>query len=300
MNAGIAPFTVDYRGAIWQTLTDLWNAYVFPTYKVGVAGELTAPQTLETPSEEHGPPLGKIFCANVFGHYLLVHQIASLLRGGRVIWISSVEANSTVFNLDDLQAISSITAYESSKRLTEILALTSALPVTKPAVDCFLSQDIGPHNHSPSIPQYVAHPAVCATSIFPLPIILRWAMLFMTHLVRLLGSSWSVVSPYKGACAPTWLALASDDELEEAQRDGAGKWGSAVDRWGNEKVVRTEVDGWGMRGVVEDASRYPTEGRRPGAVNLTKEAREDFEEQGRRCWNEMEELRLQWEKRMGW
>ena len=300
LNAGIGSFTIDYPAAVWQTLTDLRHAFVFPTYKIGGVGELTEPQILEEHPDVQATSLGKVFCANVFGHYLLVHQIAPLLREGRVIWISSVEANSTVFTTDDLQAISSRKAYESSKRLTDILALTSALPSTESEVVRFFSQGLSPEEGSPSIPQYVAHPAICATSIITLPIILQWAMLFMTHLVRLLGSSWSVVSPYKGACAPTWLALASDEELEEAQNDGSGKWGSAVDRWGNEKVVRTEVDGWGMCGKVEDPSRYPAKGRRPGAVDLTREAREDFEEQGRQCWIEMERLRLQWEKRMGW
>lgn len=300
LNAGIGSFTINYPASIWQTLTDIRNAFVFPTYKIGNVGEVTELQLIVEDSRQAVPPLGKVFCANVFGHYLLVHQVASLLRQGRVIWISSLEADPSALEPSDLQAITSSKAYESSKRLTDALVLTSHLPSTQPSVSRFCSQGDETSETQKPIPQFVAHPAVCATSIIALPIIIQWAMLFMTYLARLGGSTWSVVSPYKGACAPTWLALASDEELDNAQNDGPGKWGSAVDRWGNEKVVRTEVDGWGMRGLVEDASRYPTSGRRPGALHLTREAREGFEETGRECWREMEDLRVAWETRMGW
>jgi 3-keto steroid reductase len=35
--------------------------------------------------------------------------------------------------------------------------------------------------------------------------------------------------------------------------------------------------------------------RKRGAVDLTREEREKFEELGRQCWKQMEELRVKWE-----
>ena len=65
--------------------------------------------------------------------------------------------------------------------------------------------------------------------------------------------------------------------------------------------MRTEIEGWGFGGdlgspvpsgsIASKRSEY----RGPA----TKESREEFEEAGRRCWREMEELRVEWEKRLG-
>lgn len=60
----------------------------------------------------------------------------------------------------------------------------------------------------------------------------------------------------------------------------------------------TEVEGWGYGGVVgpaivdEDRSRR----RKRGATDLTSEQKELFEDLGRRCWQQMEELRREWDE----
>ncbi len=78
------------------------------------------------------------------------------------------------------------------------------------------------------------------------------------------------------------------------------KWGSATDTGGNERVMKTEVDGWGWNGEVGSAlDKENMKGRKPGAVALTKEAREDFEVLGGKCWGKMEELREEWEGILG-
>ena len=73
--------------------------------------------------------------------------------------------------------------------------------------------------------------------------------------------------------------------------------------WGNERVVRTEVDGWGYGGGVEGGEAKQAErdrkGRRPDRQELTEESKVAFEELGRTCWREMEELRVEWEGRLG-
>ena len=94
-----------------------------------------------------------------------------------------------------------------------------------------------------------------------------------------------------------WLALARQSTLDTMEeREGVGKWGSATDWYGNERVERTEVEGWGWGGKLGDKRKW--KGRSPFAKDLTKEDRETFEELGVRCWLEMENLRIEWEKRL--
>lgn len=119
------------------------------------------------------------------------------------------------------------------------------------------------------------------------------------YVARWLGSPWHTISPYKGAVAPVWLALASQATLDGIEeRDGQGKWGSSTDMWGRERVMRTEVDGWGFGGTVGAESRFGKRGRRREAKDLTVEEREKFEELGRQAWKEMEGLRVEWEERL--
>lgn len=140
---------------------------------------------------------------------------------------------------------------------------------------------------------YVVHPGICATAIVPLPFILQILMTLAFYLARWLGSPWHTIRPYKGACAPTWLALGSDEELDAAchERSSVGvahemhnnidnnsswgrprKWGSGTDRAGRERVLKTAVEGEGEEG---------------------------WEELGRQCWAQMESLRQEWEERLG-
>lgn len=75
------------------------------------------------------------------------------------------------------------------------------------------------------------------------------------------------------------------------------KWGSSCGLWGPASSVPTEVDGWGYGGVVgravieDDRQRR----RKRGATDLTREQKERFEELGRSCWQQMEELRIHWD-----
>ncbi|PGH16020.1 hypothetical protein AJ79_02000 [Helicocarpus griseus UAMH5409] len=327
LNAGIAGFTgLNWFKAIYMFLTELVNAATWPArYTLSDTGVLAKKQT----SQPDEPALGHIFCANVFGHYMLSHALMPLLSAtstaspGRIIWTSSLEATREAFSVADLQGLKTRHAYESSKYLTDVLALTSNLPSTAPWVDSFLSPTsstelLGSKQQEQEQPPqkqkkqqqttkpnlYLAHPGISATSIMPLPFPLFYAMVAAFWCARFLGSPWHVISAYNGACAAVWLSLSPQPLIDAAEgayaRSGGGKakWGSSSDRLGRVKPASTEVEGWGYGGVVgravleEDRRRR----RKDGAKDLTEEARVGFEEMGRACWAEMEELRVLWEE----
>ncbi|KAI9846008.1 MAG: 3-keto-steroid reductase [Sclerophora amabilis] len=327
LNAGIGGFAgLDWWMAIVCHLKSFKSALTWPTYKKSTIGSLAPLQCAQTSKKENGymstnsdgesidvgfsePPVGEVFCANVFGHYMLSHLLVPILEKphalGRIIWISSLEAYHDAFTPSDLQLLRSPTPYEASKRLTDILAITAHLPSSKPWVDRYLSHHSSSTENSditqtdrrdPTI--YVAQPGICATEIVPLNMILTYLKIFFLYVARWVGSPWHTISPYVGACAPVWLALSPRSRLDKLEEDsGPGKWGSATDFWGEPRVVRTEIEGWGYGGILgDDTTRR--RGRRRDAKDLTREAKEEFEEMGRQCWRQMEDLREDWEARL--
>lgn len=277
---------------------------------------ITEKQIASTGTDEKNdeePRLGAVFCANVFGHYMLAHNVMLLLKRagtknpnngpGRVIWVSSLEATINYFSTDDIQGLRTTTAYESSKALTDILALTSNLPSTTPWVNSFYSSgESTPEDSKPNM--YLSHPGICGTGILPLNLPLFYCMIAAFWLARLLGSPWHTLSTYLGACAPVWLSISTQSTLDDteapylAHGGGRAKWGSSCDLVGRDQPASTEVDGWGHGGVVGDAVVQADRERRRkrGAVDLTGDDRERFEELGRECWRQMEELRVTWDR----
>ena len=308
-NAGIGGWVGLHWGqAVWSILTNWVNEVTWPTFKIASQGWVTKPQipTLEDGKTADEPKLGEVFCANFFGHYLLGHYLAPLLANhaeaeqtkGRLIWVSSLDGFTHSLDLKDLQGLEAEEAYNSTKRLTDVMALTSTLPSTAPVVDQYFEHS-GPPDKTTKPRIYLAHPGICGTSIFPLHFLLECCMLFAFYMARLLGSQWHPISPEKGATSMVWLALAKQTTLDAMEeQEGVGKWGSATDRLGNERVERTEVEGWGWGwgGRVPDKKRK--KGRSPFAKDLTPEDRRVFEETGRACWDGMEKLRVEWEKRL--
>lgn len=329
-NAGTGGYSgVDWLGAVKQFFTEGPLAMLSrPKFKLSSVGAVTAPQILpyqddhtksralsegamngKMVKEEEEPPLGDIFCANVFGHYLLGHWLSPALtraasingRRGRMIWVSTLEAYPYALNLDDFQGLATPISYESSKRLTDLLVLTSNLPSTKPYVDSYF--DISPSSNTPNSPDaakrpkfYVSHPGICVTPIIPLHPAIVALQVLVFYIIRFLGSYWHTCTAWSGATAPVWLALSSSAMLDEIEEnEGKGKWGSAVNSWGRERAVRTEVAGWGFGGRIGEVR--PKIGRWDLWVN-DEEGLKKFEELGRECWARMEELRVEWEERI--
>jgi len=285
---------------------------------VGLVTKAQLPTTKDTKRLEE-PPLGEVFCANVFGHYMLAHWLMPLLWAcetdapGKVIWIGSIEARARHYNPADHQGVLTNAAYEHGKRLTEYLALTSSgQPATQKYVNSFLGNSNGRHEGvRPSI--QVSHPGILTTTIISLYWIIHQAYLLGIYIARWVGSPWSTVTPYPAARSASWLALVSEDELraKEAEDGGEGrpaKWGTCVDRGGRPSVRKSDVEGWGINGTGKPYSESwwggaswwggGQVGRFAGARDATKEDVDNFVLEGAEVWKMMEELHTEWEKRL--
>ncbi|KAH6723947.1 hypothetical protein BKA61DRAFT_587405 [Leptodontidium sp. MPI-SDFR-AT-0119] len=330
LSAGIGGWVgLNWPLAVKTVLFDTVEAVTWPRYKKSSLGALvksSSPSTdekqplLDDQEKPNEPPLGQVFCSNVFGHYILAHGLMPLISRptspnsktcGKVIWVSTIDAVDTKFSIDDFQGLESDSPYESSKRVIDLLALTSKLPSTQRASASFFdspksstakkgSSKGGEASLRPEM--YVTHPGIFASDIMPLPGILVVIYTWVFYFVRWIGSPWHPITPYKAAVSPVWIALTDVNELNSAEGNGLkkAKWGSATDTNGEERVMKTEVPGWGWNGEIEDTVEIQKrKGRKRDAVDLTKEKREEFEIMGGKAWTLIEEMRKEWEGVLG-
>lgn len=311
-NAGVAGWLrLDWFRAIRDILTAPVQATTYPEFMVCDVGAL-APRQLPGYGKVHTfeePRLGQVFTANVFGHYMLTHWLSPLMAPeSRIVWIGSVSAGKETFNPEDLQSLTSNVAYEGSKRLIDLLVLTSESPSTSKYTSNFLpAPSSSPASASPDVSplrpkMYVTHPGVVSTSISGLNAFISIFMYIALYIVRLIGSPWHPIEPYRGAISAVYALLSPASQLPALEEsEGKGKWGSASTPLGEERVARTEVEGWGYTGVVEKKTPAGAVlAKVPGYSGpLTKEKREDFEALGQNVWAQMEDLRKEWEIRLG-
>ncbi|KAJ2893872.1 hypothetical protein MKZ38_008139 [Zalerion maritima] len=324
LNAGIGGWTsLDWFGMVRMLCrSGLTETTTFPDYKISAVGKTT--RGLKTRPTGADPAsgktvLGEVFMANVFGHYVFAHEILPLLtrmdgsddvtpRHARIIWQSSIEAMGYHLDPSDLQGLKAREPYESTKRLTDVLALTSNLPsVQRRCQSYFAPPPRADGSRVRPVKMYVAHPGIVVTTIFPLHWFLMFWYRFIMYVVRWVGSPWHTVVGYAAAVASVWLALESDSILDETRADRS-KWGSACDRMGIDCCKRTEVMGWGWEGKVQDSTNETDRekrrilrrdlGRWSGSKDVTKEKLQEFKVLGADCWSEMESLRLEWDARV--
>lgn len=304
----------------------LVQSTTFPSFKKALPAAVLDTQNLlggEEPKSGSPPPkLAEVFCANIFGHYVLAHELLPLLSRsnaseapGRVVWTSSIDAGYDHLDFDDFQATKYMAPYESSKRITDLLSLTADLPSVQGASASFFnsssSSTTGDNskNSKPVRPRfYLSHPGIVCTPMFPL----NWFLFFwyrvVMYLARFCGSPWHTAEVYPGACATAWLALAEQSTLDALDAHHV-KWGSSASRTGFVAPKKTEVDGWGWEGRIEDEETikrddapghlHKTKGRKWDAKPLTEAKKKQFEADGKRCWTELERLRMAWEAALG-
>lgn len=309
LNAGYG----GWSGLSWFSMIEQFltvgpiQATTFPWFKVALPTNTLPPQEIaggQSPAEGQ-PELGEVFCANVFGHYLLTRELMPLLSRNdgppsRVVWTSSIDAEEKHLDFNDFQAMRSKGPYESSKRITDLMCLGSNMSSVAKVSSSYSSA-----SKKPVQPRfYLTHPGIVCTPLFPISMALFYLYYGVMYAVRWLGSAWHPVDPYSAACAMVWVALADHEALDGQNAENV-KWGSSCDRWGNTAPKKTEVYGWGWEGKVEDAEALKKDeavgvlrkmqGRKWNAVDLTKDKLIRFESDAAKCWAELERLRRQWE-----
>ncbi|KEY69132.1 hypothetical protein S7711_04915 [Stachybotrys chartarum IBT 7711] len=299
----------NYPMAVWKILTTgLIQPLTWPTFKLSQPTSLLNGKTrYKYPPE---PPLGEVFCASIFGHYLLAHHLLPLLSRrsaaetpGRIIWSSSLEAVRDVFDRSDIQCLNRSIPYESAKRLTDIISLTHQLPSVQAIAAPFLRIDDPAMAAEKPIPPkiYLTHPGIVVSSLFPVPWFLLWAYDLALRVCRWLGSPWHTVDGYTGSKSAVWVTLQEQSALDNMHAERV-KWGSACDHKLQAGVKMTEVEGWGWEGKLEDV-KTDTEsgiyrksvGRKHGSKAVVEEDLTAFEELGAECWRQMESMRREWE-----
>lgn len=333
LNAGIGGWTgIPWVLAIYKAIVGIpdsfsyWKWFNFPSPAAVVRHQSSFNKSASPQAErltngdvEEEPPLGEVFCANVFGHYLLTHELMPLLSTSldrepgdraRVIWVSTLEPDPSDISMDDLQGFTASNPYYGSKRVTDLLATTAKLPALQPINNDFFSMrdSITPKPDSETEAEiklvrpefYVTQPGILHTNISGMNPFAAFFMALGFYIARVLGSVWHPIAGYLGAVAPVWLGLADQSMLDALETrsgpDGKIKWGSSTDWWAKERVRMTEVVGWGWTGYVGEKGEK--KGRAPHAVDLTPEAREEFVADGRVVWGYLEGLRREWEGRL--
>lgn len=212
---------IDWVGAVKEIIADPLEAVTNPTYKIQKVGLKTS------------DGLGLVFQANVFGPFYFIHKIKHLLKGGRVIWISSIMSDPKFLSFDDLQFIKSPESYEGSKRSIDLLHLATYKD---------LKQNYG-------VEQYVTHPGIFTSLSFGefLNVFTYYGMLFLFYVARWLGSPYHNISGYTAANAPLVAALGDEDQSK--------KLGSTSNRTGHETLEVKDINPDGAEDVLANIEK---------------------------------------------
>ncbi|NXX17207.1 DHB7 reductase, partial [Podargus strigoides] len=215
LNAGIMPNPHVNIKALWHG---------FLTGKV--LHMLTTAEGIMTQTDRlNGDGLQEVFATNLFGHFILVRQLESLLCGNekpsRLIWTSSSNARESAFSLSDYQHAKGQEAYSSSKYATD---LTSVVLNKK-----FNKQGLYSSVVCPGLVMTNMTYGILPFFLWKLLMPIMWLIRFFTKTYTL--------TPYNGTEAHVWLFKQKPEYL-----DALVKYHSCTSGLGKSYVEPRKID----------------------------------------------------------
>ncbi|NXT53706.1 DHB7 reductase, partial [Pluvianellus socialis] len=192
LNAGIMPNPHVNFKALWHGLLTGRLLHMLTTAE----GVMTQTDRL------NGDGLQEVFATNLFGHFILVRQLESLLCGNekpsRLIWTSSSNARESAFSLSDYQHAKGQESYSSSKYATD---LTSVVLNRK-----FNKQGLYSSVVCPGL--------VMSNMTYRILPVFLWKLLMpIMWLIRFFAKTYTL-TPHNGAEAHTWLFKQKPEYLD--------------------------------------------------------------------------------------
>ncbi|CAG8445669.1 3689_t:CDS:2 [Ambispora leptoticha] len=173
-----------------------------------------------------GEGLGETFACNIFGHYVMIHELEDLLaasKEARIIWTGSSTAAKNYYDAQDYQCLTGEFPYESSKYITDLIAVA-----------------LNSRMNSRKIYTFVTHPGVVATNIVRDH--LNWFMAKVMHtalyMARFLGVNEETVTSWNGSFSNYYVATTKP--IESLKR--TVKYGSYIKPWGVTYVHEDPMD----------------------------------------------------------
>ncbi|RHZ82979.1 hypothetical protein Glove_101g44 [Diversispora epigaea] len=169
--------------------------------------------------------LGETFACNIFGHYVMIHQLEDMLAAAghaRIIWTSSCTARRDDYNPIDYQCIEGSSPYESSKYITDIISV---------ALNSRLNQR--------NIFSFTTHPGVVATNIVSdhLGFVMGKLMKIGFYTARILGLKEETITAWNGSYSNYIVATQPIENLNKYH-----KYGSYVKPWGSVYYLDELID----------------------------------------------------------
>ncbi|CEG69968.1 hypothetical protein RMATCC62417_05951 [Rhizopus microsporus] len=175
--------------------------------------------TIQNVGEVTEEGIGYVFAANVMGHYIMMRELEDLFEksgDGRVIWTSSITADSTCFDIKDYQGVESLMPYESSKWACDLVAIAT-------------HERYKAGNRK--ISSFTTSPGVVASQIGDLPLWITLVRIILHYIMRWIGIQSQNITAYNGAIADVYAASEPLSKMDHLKR-----YSSLTDRWGHSFV----------------------------------------------------------------
>ncbi|XP_024290924.2 3-keto-steroid reductase/17-beta-hydroxysteroid dehydrogenase 7 [Oncorhynchus nerka] len=146
--------------------------------------------------------LQEVFATNLFGHFVLVRELDSILcqagQTSRVVWTSSSNARRSAFSLDDVQHRLGTEPYASSKYASDLISLA-----------------LNRHNNSQGLYSSVICPGLVMTNLTYgiLPSFFWTLIMPIMYLIRIFTNTFTL-TPHNGAGALHSLFLKKTESLD--------------------------------------------------------------------------------------